>query len=296
MLGPTTKMANSESNAGTAADYPEGNPPRGRNQWQLGDFELGPKIGEGTFGRVHLARELQTKYIVVIKIIDKSDAADLGTQGQIRREIECQSQLRHKNIVRVYGYFFDRRNIYVILEYCHGGSLYDLYAKAKRFSERTSAKYIFDIAKALLYCHAKHVIHRDIKMENILLDSFHDIKICDFGLSVHTFTRGHIEHSRNTFCGSKDYLAPEVVGGSYDEKVDVWALGVLLFEFLVGRLPFSEEGQRDTRNIHWPNQMSEDAKDLISSLLEVDPTKRLPLEKILTHNFVWRVLGNCGGD
>lgn len=260
--------------------------------WKLKDFCIGRSLGCGSYGKVFLAYERCSKHIVAIKIVPKVKIAKAGWQKVIRQEIECQSQLRHKNIARMYGYFFDKTYIYFILEYCHQGSLYDfLQSIGGVFTEYTSAKYISDIARALLYCHGKNILHRDLKMENLLLDSFYEIKIADFGASVHG------ETSRNSLCGTANYLAPEVLAGhSYDEKVDVWALGVLLYEFLLGGSPFWIKNPRDDRprdwTIQWTRPVSQDAKDLISKLLMVDPEERISLKEVLYHNFVWRDLKN----
>ena len=134
----------------------------------------------------------------------------------------------------MYGYFYDSKRIYLILEYSPGGELYKKLTQPGHFSEKVSAKYICDLALALDYCHQKHVIHRDIKPENLLVGAHGEIKIADFGWSVHAPTS-----RRNTLCGTLDYLQPEMVEGQeHDEKVDIWSLGVLMYEFLIGCPPF----------------------------------------------------------
>mmetsp|Transcript_14782 Transcript_14782/g.31128 ORF Transcript_14782/g.31128 Transcript_14782/m.31128 type:complete len:357 (-) Transcript_14782:297-1367(-) len=261
-------------------------------RWTINDFEIGKPLGRGKFGKVYLARERRSKYIVALKCLSKSQLLRNGCEHQLRREIEIQAHLRHKNILRMYGYFYDNKNVYLILEYSPGGELYKRLTAKGRFSERTSAKFICDLSKAFRYCHSKHVIHRDIKPENLLLGAHNDIKIADFGWSVHAPTS-----RRNTMCGTLDYLPPEMVEGQeHDEQVDTWALGVLLYEFLVGCPPFEAETQamtyrRITRvDIRWPSGMAEDAKDLISKLLKKDPRQRLSLECIPKHPFVLRNL------
>jgi serine/threonine protein kinase len=192
----------------------------------------------------------------------------------------------------MYGYFFDNKNIYLILEYSPGGELYKKLTARGQFSERTSARFISDLSTAMRYCHSKHVIHRDIKPENLLLGAKNDVKIADFGWSVHAPTS-----RRNTLCGTLDYLPPEMVEGrEHDEQVDTWALGVLLYEFLVGSPPFETDSHSATYrriqrvDIRWPSGMPDDAKDLISKLLKKDPRQRLPLECIPRHPFVLRCL------
>mmetsp|Transcript_19510 Transcript_19510/g.25603 ORF Transcript_19510/g.25603 Transcript_19510/m.25603 type:complete len:195 (+) Transcript_19510:3-587(+) len=192
----------------------------------------------------------------------------------------------------MYGYFYDSKRIYLILEYSPGGELYKRLTNKGRFSEKTSAKYISDLSQALDYCHKKHVIHRDIKPENLLVGAHGEIKIADFGWSVHAPTS-----RRNTLCGTLDYLPPEMVEGrEHDEQVDVWSLGVLLFEFLVGNPPFEAEGHSATYrrisrvDLRFPNGVPPDAQDLIRKLLQKDPRKRMSLQSIPTHPWVLRVL------
>mmetsp|Transcript_24597 Transcript_24597/g.53253 ORF Transcript_24597/g.53253 Transcript_24597/m.53253 type:complete len:359 (+) Transcript_24597:129-1205(+) len=261
-------------------------------RWTLEDFEVGKPLGRGKFGKVYLARERRTKYIVALKVLSKSQLLKSGVEHQLRREIEIQAHLRHRHILRMYGYFYDNKNIYLILEYSPGGELYKKLTAKGRFSERTAARFISDLSMAMKYCHSKHVIHRDIKPENLLLGARNDVKIADFGWSVHAPTS-----RRNTLCGTLDYLPPEMVEGrEHDEQVDTWALGVLLYEFLVGQPPFETESHSATYrriqrvDIRWPNGMQEDAKDLISKLLKKDPRQRLPLECIPRHPFVLRNL------
>lgn len=259
-------------------------------QWSLNDFEIGKPLGRGKFGSVYLAREKTTKYIVALKVLQKSQLLKAGVEHQLRREIEIQSHLRNRNILRMYGYFYDSKRIYLILEYSPGGELYKKLTARGRFSERTSAKYISDLSQALSYCHSKHVIHRDIKPENLLVGAHGEIKIADFGWSVHAPTS-----RRNTLCGTLDYLPPEMVEGrEHDEQVDVWSLGVLLYEFLVGNPPFEAEGHSATYrrisrvDLRFPKGVPEDAQDLISKLLQKDPRKRMALDRIPSHPWVLR--------
>lgn len=262
--------------------------------WSLNDFEIGKPLGRGKFGSVYLAREKRTKYIVAIKVLQKNQLMKAGVEHQLRREIEIQSHLRHRNILRMYGYFYDDRRIYLILEFSPGGELYKKLQAKGRFSERTSAKYISDLAEALSFCHQKHVIHRDIKPENLLVGYMGEVKIADFGWSVHAPTS-----RRNTLCGTLDYLPPEMVEGrEHDEMVDVWSLGVLLYEFLVGNPPFEAEGHSATYrrisrvDLRFPKEVAEDARDLIRRLLQKDPRKRMALDSVPYHPWVLRCTKN----
>jgi len=165
----------------------------------------------------------------------------------------------------------------------------------KRFSEARAAGYIADLAQALKYCHQKHVIHRDLKPENLLIGLNGEVKISDFGWSVHAPTK-----RRQTMCGTLDYIPPEMIEGKdHDKNVDIWSLGILTYEFLVGKPPFEAEGRDDTyKNIltgvvRYPAEIyiSKEAKDLISKLLQHEPTKRMKLEEVLEHPWIKKYRG-----
>lgn len=182
----------------------------------------------------------------------------------------------------------EQNRVYLILEYAARGELYKELQKAKRFSEKRSATYIASLARALTYCHKKHVIHRDIKPENLLIGIKGELKIADFGWSVHA-----PNSRRQTLCGTLDYLPPEMVEGrDHDSAVDVWSLGVLAYEFLCGVPPFEAEGHSETYkrilrvDLHFPAHVSADARDMISGLLVKDPKARLPLSKLLDHPWI----------
>ena len=263
----------------------------------MSDFEIGKPLGRGKFGAVYLAREVSTRYIVALKVLQKSQLLKAGVEHQLRREIEIQSHLRHRNILRLYGYFFDNKRIYLILEYSPRGELYKHLTNKGRFGERQSAQYILELSTALSYCHVKHVIHRDIKPENLLIGHNGELKIADFGWSVHAPTS-----RRNTLCGTLDYLPPEMVEGrEHDANVDVWSLGVLMYEFLVGTPPFEAEGHSATYrrisrvDLRFPKGLAEDAKDLILRLLQKDPKKRMPLDMLPNHPWIVRNAKGGGG-
>lgn len=254
-------------------------------RWSLDDFEIGKPLGNGKFGRVYLAREKRTKYIVAIKKMTKSQLLASNYEHQLRREIEIQSHLRHPNILRLYGYFYDDKNVYLILEYAVKGELYNFLGKKGRFPEDQVAKWMHELFGAFAYMHSKNVIHRDIKPENLLLDHNLSLKIADFGWSVHAPSS-----RRNTFCGTLDYLPPEMVDlVEHDEQVDVWSLGVLMFELLSGHPPFENSDADSTKqrirnvDIAFPVYFSAEAIDLIRKLLNKNPHKRMPLKHVYNH-------------
>ncbi|XP_033939118.1 aurora kinase A [Pseudochaenichthys georgianus] len=260
------------------------------HRWSLENFDIGRPLGKGKFGNVYLARERQSKFILALKVLFKKQLEKAGVEHQLRREVEIQSHLRHPNILRLYGYFHDSTRVYLILEFAPKGELYSELQRCGCFPEDKSATYIMELADALNYCHSKKVIHRDIKPENLLLGANGELKIADFGWSVHTPSS-----RRSTLCGTLDYLPPEMIEGkTHDEKVDLWSLGVLCYEFLVGKPPFETKSHEETyRKISrveytYPAQsdISAGAKDLIARLLKHNPMHRLPIQGVLSHPWV----------
>lgn len=272
-------------------------PPR---SWSLKDFEVGKPLGRGKFGSVYLAREKQSQFIVALKVLTKSELQAHKVEHQLRREIEIQSHLRHPNILRLYGYFHDDTRVYLILEYAPGGELYKQLQKHKKFPPCRVAAIVKCLAKALNHCHKRGVIHRDLKPENLLLDANGDVKIADFGWCVHA-----LSSRRTTLCGTLDYLAPEMVKGSpHTDKVDVWSLGVLMYELLYGDPPFLAQGHGETYrrivevDLHFPEpdakmdqastRSMESARNLIQQLLVKNPEERMRLEDVLLHPWIVR--------
>ncbi|KDQ11049.1 hypothetical protein BOTBODRAFT_177535 [Botryobasidium botryosum FD-172 SS1] len=260
-------------------------------EWHLTDFDIGRPLGKGKFGRVYMVRtKCEPKYILALKCLYKSEIVQSKVEKQIRREIEIQQNLRHPHVLRLYGFFHDEKRIFLMLEFAGRGELYKQLHKQGRFTEKRSARYIAQMADALSYLHRKHVIHRDIKPENLLLGINGELKIGDFGWSVHA-----PGNRRTTLCGTLDYLPPEMVEGkSHNERVDYWALGVLCYEFLCGVPPFEDIGQNATYkriarvDLKIPAHVSPEAKDLIARLLRYEPELRLGLDEVARHPWVVR--------
>ncbi|KAF5278335.1 hypothetical protein FQA39_LY05824 [Lamprigera yunnana] len=258
--------------------------------WSLNDFDLGSRLGRGKFGRVFRARERKTGYIVALKTLLKKEIAKGHVERQILREIEIQSHLKHPNILELLTWFHDDFRIYLVLEYAGKGELYKhlLDSPGGHFSEQRAAKYIYQVADALNYCHRKKVIHRDLKPENLLLSITDDVKLGDFGWSVHAPSS-----SRSTMCGTLDYLPPEMVEGrKYGKYVDNWCLGILCYEFLVGKPPFESKNSEETYariqkvDINYPNHMPLGGIDLISKLLRRTSEKRITLTDVMHHPWI----------
>ncbi|KAG0023451.1 hypothetical protein BGZ80_009402 [Entomortierella chlamydospora] len=236
-------------------------------EWCLDDFELARPLGKGQFGRVYLMRERQSGFVVAMKVLLKSELLKANMEHQLRREIDIQSNLKHKHILRLDTFFHDKTRVYLVLEYAPQGELYKRLKRTKKFPEWQASKYIYELATALAYLHRKHVIHRDIKPENLLLGTHGELKISDFGWSVHAPSS-----RRTTICGTLDYLAPEMVEGrDHSNQVDLWSLGVLCYEFLVGCPPFEVlDGKKSSTfskiakvDLYIPDSVSSEAKDLI---------------------------------
>lgn len=250
--------------------------------YTIKDFCIGKKLGAGKFGKVYLANRKRDKCKCAIKVLNKQQIQKYCMEKNVIREIEIMANLRHKNIIRMYQYFHDEKNIYLVIEYAARGEMYKLLQKYVRFSEPTTAKYICDLSKALKYMHSKNIIHRDIKPENLLLSLDGVIKIADFGWSVHAPTS-----KRKTMCGTLDYLPPEMIESkSHDERIDIWTLGVLTYEFLCGVPPFEAENKSGTYsrilsiNLRFPKDISSLARAFIGKLLRKTPENRLPLDMV----------------
>ncbi|WVF69130.1 hypothetical protein IAT40_003904 [Kwoniella sp. CBS 6097] len=281
-----------EGVTGQAAKILEMESAGGTIQLSLPAFQIGKPLGKGKFGRVYMARtKAPPHFIVALKCLHKAEIVQGKVEKQVRREIEIQQNLRHPNVLRLYGYFHDQKRIFLVLEFAAKGELYKQLSKVGKFDEKRSSRYIAQMADALAYLHKKHVIHRDIKPENLLIGLKGELKIADFGWSVHAPS-----NRRNTLCGTLDYLPPEMIEGKeHTAQVDLWALGVLCYEFVAGGPPFEDMSghaatYRRIRNIdlHIPESVSAEAADLITRLLRYNPEDRLPLAEVAVHPWIKR--------
>uniref|UniRef100_A0AC34PVY4 Aurora kinase n=1 Tax=Panagrolaimus sp. JU765 TaxID=591449 RepID=A0AC34PVY4_9BILA len=255
-----------------------------RKQWVTEDFQIGSTLGRGRFGTVYLAKEIETGVKVALKTLQMEEVEKMKLVRQLMREVEIHHHLNHPNIVKMFGYFVENNMVFLVLENGDGGSLFTLLKRVRAFSPHRSAYVVDRIADALAYCHERSVIHRDIKPENILLVGGFNPKLADFGWCVHA-PGGDM---RNTLCGTTEYLAPEmafnaVETNTHGHKIDCWAMGILLFELLVGETPFKNvDPQAVLLNITKTNlnvngkfaQLPEGAKSAILEVIKYEPTER----------------------
>ncbi|CAG9763330.1 unnamed protein product [Ceutorhynchus assimilis] len=262
----------------------------GRNRPRLGDeptigkYKLLKTIGKGNFAKVKLAKHVPTGKEVAIKIIDKTQLTP-GSLQKLFREVRIMKMLDHPNIVKLFQVIETEKTLYLVMEYASGGEVFDYLVLHGRMKEKEARAKFRQIVSAVQYCHQKRIIHRDLKAENLLLDSEMNIKIADFGFS-NEFTPGN---KLDTFCGSPPYAAPELFQGKkYDgPEVDVWSLGVILYTLVSGSLPFDGSTLRELRErvlrgkYRIPFYMSTDCENLLKKFLVLNPAKRASLETIM---------------
>uniref|UniRef100_A0A182FEY7 non-specific serine/threonine protein kinase n=1 Tax=Anopheles albimanus TaxID=7167 RepID=A0A182FEY7_ANOAL len=256
---------------------------------RVGYYELEKTIGKGNFAVVKLASNVITNSKVAIKIIDKT-CLDEENLAKTFREISILKVLHHPHITRLYEVMESRNKIYLVTEHAAQGEIFDHLVANGRMKEEEAARIFSQIVSAVDYCHRHGIVHRDLKAENVLLDTDMNVKLADFGFS-NTFVEGQ---PLRTWCGSPPYAAPEVFQGvEYDgPKSDIWSLGVVLYVLVCGALPFDGTTLHDLRSVvvagkfRIPFFMSQECEQLIRHMLVVEPERRYSLKQIAHHRWL----------
>ncbi|PKA49223.1 CBL-interacting protein kinase 6 [Apostasia shenzhenica] len=253
-----------------------------------GRYELGRVLGQGTFAKVYLARNIRTGTNVAMKVVGKEKVIKVGMTEQVKREISVMKMVTHPNIVELHEVMATRSKIYFAMELVRGGELFSKIARSGRLREDAARQYFRQLISAVDFCHSRGVYHRDLKPENLLLDDAGVLKVADFGLSAfanHVRTDGLL----HTTCGTPAYVAPEVIGKKgYDgAKADIWSCGVILFVLLAGYLPFQDDNiiamykKIHRGDFRCPPWFSSDARRLVTKLLDPNPNTRITVAKLL---------------
>ena len=254
-------------------------------------------IGRGGYGKLYLAKNKKDNKEYAIKYVSKKKMKSLGVEPSIiKREIDIHIRITHPRIIKLYSYLEDRQNFYLAMEYAPNGNLYQLIQQKKGMCEDEAFYYFIQVASAIHFLHINGYAHRDIKPENILIDKNGGIKLCDFGWCVNV-----AKGERITFCGTYEYMAPEMINDEfYDMGIDIWSLGVLLYEMIHGYSPFrAHYFVKDAKsamteifiNIKNNNytinkEISEECIDLIDKLLTIDTKKRIKIGELFLHPWV----------
>ena len=255
-------------------------------------------IGRGGYGKIYLAKNTKDNKEYAIKYISKEKMKSVGVDGSvIHREIDVHIRITHPRIIKLLSFLEDKYNYYLALEYATNGNLYQYIQRKKGMSEKEAFKYFIQVSSAIHFLHKHGYVHRDIKPENILLDDNLDVKLCDFGWCV-SVEKGE----RTTFCGTYEYMAPEMVNDElYDMGIDLWSLGVLLYEMIHGYSPFRAHNNfpQDAKSAQVEicmniknnkytidKNISEECTDLIAKLLTSDTKKRIKIGDIFNHPWV----------
>ena len=263
----------------------------------LNEYDILEHLGAGAFGVVQKVRHKASKQIRAMKTIKKNTIYE----EKNLKEIENLMLLDHPNILKLYEYYYDKKNLYIITDFCEGGELFDkIKDRNGYFSERDAATIIKAVLQAIAYCHSIGLVHRDLKPENILLEGndLDHIKIIDFGTSNLINPNQKLKER----LGTAYYIAPEVLKKNYDEKCDLWSIGVIMFILLTGEPPFNgsndEEILQNVKNGYVDfstsifQEISDEAKDLLSKLLEKVPSKRISAIEALEHPWIKNLAPN----
>ena len=262
----------------------------------LSKYLIGKEIGKGAYAKVKLITDKYTKIKYAMKIYEKIKLTDISKKKSVFNEIEIMKKVNHKNIVKLKEIIYTQKEILIIMEYINGISLREYYNKniknqfnLTKEKEKILKTFFIQIFSAMGYLHRNHMAHRDIKLENILLDKDNEIKIIDFGFGIYNPEN----KLQNFFCGTPNYMSPEISSKKYyiPQKSDLWSLGILFFKMTCSDFPFKGKDQKELFKaikkgvFNYPNYVSNDIKKIINHLIVVDPQKRISCDDIL--RFSW---------
>lgn len=241
-------------------------------------------LGKGSYGEVKLVIQVSSGQLFALKEVKNEILKKHSSVAVLVREINIHKSIQHPNIIQLYHHFESRDSVFILLEYASNGNLFKLIRKNRGLTEQQAWYYYSQTCIGLKYLHDNQIIHRDLKPENILLDKDNKVKICDFGWCVQS------NEMRTTFCGTLDYMAPEMVlGKGHTFQLDLWAMGVLLYELIHGYAPFRALADAEkckqilSADMNFTSHISPAAKDLITKLLKTEPSERLALNSVLSH-------------
>ena len=251
-------------------------------------YKFGRVIGKGAFGKVNIGLHILTGRIVAIKSFNKTKFTKESYKNKIMNEINLMKNLKHFSVVKLLDTIETEKYILLIMENVLGGDLLTFIKKRNKLQEKT-AKFIFkQLLQSIKYIHSKNIVHRDIKLDNILIDLNNNIKLCDFGVGKCITNNNEILSEQ---CGTPAYIAPEVVSGDgYSGfPVDIWSSGIVLYSLLMGSIPFKAQNLNElqglimSENYKQIEGISKNASDLLSKLLEINPNKRINVDEALNH-------------
>ena len=265
---------------------------KGNGEVQIKKYIKGRLLGKGGFAKCYEFINQETQHSSAAKIIPKKSLVKSRAKQKLISEIKIHKSLHHPNIVAFEHYFEDSENVYLLIEICLNQTLNELLKRRKKLTELEVQCYAVQIIKALKYLHTHRVIHRDLKLGNLFISDKMEIKVGDFGLATKLEFDGE---RKRTVCGTPNYIAPEILEGKagHSYEVDIWSLGVIMYTLIIGKPPFETNNVKETYkriksgNYSFPEHaiISEPAKDLIQSILVLDPYKRPKLDEILAHDF-----------
>lgn len=249
----------------------------------INGYDITNELGRGAFSTVYKC--LKKGQIYAIKVVPKEKIGDGKSIQRFQRELDSMALLNHPNIIHLHDFFIHDDNFCLVMDHCAGGELKNFIIKNDKLNEPTAALIFQQVCQAIAYCHQCGVVHRDLKPENVLIDKFPNIKISDFGLC------GYLNDGQlmTTFCGSPSYCSPECLfGRDYDgTKSDIWSLGCILFTMVTGMHPWNCTNQSvmvsQIKNAQYvvPDYISPECKDIIESMIKVDPDSRITLSELL---------------